>query len=183
MKVLVFCMALCAAVTLASCKTPLVVDHDYDTTYDFTKLRTYDWLPSPPGDQMEDMTEKRVQGAVNGQLGSKGYNLQAGTPDFLVSIEGIKKTVTGGSVGVGASIAVPVGSRGSVSIGGGKSKPREKQEGSLNINIIDAKTQTVIWKGTASAELKGKASPEEQQQRINQVVTEMLKSFPPGRAK
>ncbi len=180
MKGLFFFMALFAVITAAGCATPLAVEHDYDTTYDFSKLKTYEWLPSPPGDQMEDMTEKRVQGAVNNQLQGKGYSRSADAPDFLVSVEGVKKTVTGGTVGVGASVSIP-GTHGALRVGGGKSKEQVKQEGTLSLNIVDAKTQTVIWKGTATAALQPKSSPEEQQQRINQVVAELLKAFPPGK--
>ena len=171
-------MLLLAALLLSLGCAPLAVEYDYDTTYDFTKLKTYDWAPSPPGDQMEEMTEKRFQGAVNDQLKAKSYD-RAGSPDFLVSMVGIKKTVTGGSVGVGASIAVPVGSHGAVHLGGGKSKPREKQEGTVTLNILDARSQAVIWQGSATAELRGKTTPEEQQAKINQVVAEVLKNFPP----
>jgi hypothetical protein len=57
--------------SIVGCATPLVVDYDYDTTYDFTRLKTYDWLPSPPGSQMEDLTEKRLQHAVETQLGAR----------------------------------------------------------------------------------------------------------------
>ena len=183
MKLLSSLFVLVGLVLTLGCATPLAVEHDYDTTYNFTKLRTYDWLPSPPGDQMEEMTEKRVQGSVNSQLQAKGYSQSNDSPDFLVSMEGVKKTVTAGSTAVGASIAVPVGSHGSVHVGGGKSKPREKQEGTLNLNIVDAKTKTLIWKGTATAAIQAKASPEEQQQRINQVIAELLKQFPPGKGK
>ena len=158
---------------------PLTVDYDYDTTYDFTKLKTYDWLPSPPGDQMEDMTEKRFQGALNTQLQAKGYRYATDSPDFLLSVEGIKKTVESGRVGVGASVAVPVGSHGSVSLGGGKSKPRVKQEGELTVLIKERASGTLLWKGMAAAELKPKQSPEEQQQQINAVIAELLKNFPP----
>jgi hypothetical protein len=162
---------------------PLTVDYDYDTTYDFTKLKTYDWLPSPQGDQMEDMTEKRFQGAMNAQLKAKGYNRSTESPDFLLSMAGIKKSVESGSVGVGASIAVPVGSRGSVSLGGGKSKPRVKQEGELTVLITERASGTLVWKGMVSAEIGLKKSPEEQQQQINAVIAELLKNFPPKPAR
>ncbi len=175
--VLAFVLA-CAA----GCAT-LTVEYDYDTTYDFTKLRTYDLLPSPPGDQMEDLTEKRFQGALNNQLQAKGYNRSAESPDFLISMEGIKKTVQKGSTAVGASIAVPVGSHGSVSVGGGKSKPRVKQEGELTVLVTERAAGTLLWKGIVSAELKGRLSPEEQQQQINAVISELLKNFPPKPAR
>jgi len=164
---------------LTSCATPLVVDYDYDTTYDFTKLKTYSWLPSPPGSQIEDMTEKRLTGAVDTQLGTKGYSQSTESPDFLISLEGIKKTTSAGSTAVGASVGVPVGRRGSMSVGVGKSKERVKQEGTLTMNFLDRQSNTVIWQGTATAALQPKSTPEEQQQRINQVIAEMLKHFPP----
>ena len=68
-------------------------------------------------------------------------------------MEGVKKTVQKGSTAVGASIAVPVGSHGSVSLGGGKSKPRVKQEGELTVLITERSSGTLVWKGIASAEI------------------------------
>jgi hypothetical protein len=158
---------------IVGCATPLVVDYDYDTTYDFTKLRTYDWLPSPPGSQMEDLTEKRFTHAVNTQLQAKGYSQSADSPDFLISLQGIKKTVSSGSIGV------PVGGRGSMSVGVGKSRERVKQEGTLTLDFLDRTNNTIIWQGTATAAVQPKSSPDEQQQRTNKVIAELLKNFPP----
>ncbi len=168
---------------IIGCAKPLVVDYDYDTTYDFTMLKTYAWLPTPPGSQMEDLTEKRFAKAVDTQLGTKGYNPSAESPDFLISMQGIKKTVSSGSTGVGASFGVPVGGRGSMSVGVGKSRERVKQEGTLTLNFVDRKTNQLIWQGTAMAEVHPKSSPDEQQQAINQIIAELMKNFPPQQAK
>ncbi len=168
---------------ILGCAKPLVVDYDYDSTYDFTSLKTYAWLPSPPGSQMEDLTEKRFTNAVNTQLGTKGYSPSAESPDFLISLQGIKKEVSSGSTGVGASFGVPVGGRGSMSVGVGKSRERVKQEGTLTLNFLDRKTNQLIWQGTAVAEVQPKSSPDEQQQAINQIIAELMKNFPPQRAK
>ena len=167
----------------AGCATPLTVDYDYDTMYDFSKLKTFAWAPSPSGDQMEEFAEKRFQGALTSQLQAKGYSPAAEAPDFLVSVAGIKKTVESGRVGVGASVAVPVGSHGSVSLGGGKSKPRTKQEGELTVLLTERASGKPIWKGMAAAEIKPTQSPDEQQQKINAVVAELLKNFPPKPAR
>lgn len=159
--------------------TPLTVNYDYDTTFDFSKLKSYDWAPAPPGNDKEELTAKRFEQAVNSQLQAKGYARSADSPDFLISMEGVRKSVTGGSVGVGASVAVPVGSHGSVRLGTGKSAPRVKQEGTLYLNFMAPGTNALIWQGTATAEVGHKTSPEEQQQNINQVIGEVLKNFPP----
>lgn len=165
------------------CATPLTVDYDYDTMYDFSKLKTFAWAPSPPGNQMEEFAEKRFQGALTSQLQAQGYSPAAESPDFLISVAGIKKTVESGRVGVGASVAVPVGSHGSVSLGGGKSKPRTKQEGELSVLVTERASGKPIWKGMAAAEIKPTQSPEEQQKQINAIVAELLKNFPPKPAR
>ena len=153
-------------VSLAVGCATLAVDYDYDTTYDFAKLKTYDWLPSPAGSQMEDLTEKRFRQALTTQLAAKGYSQAAGSFDFLIALQGIKKTVDAGSVGVGTSVGIPVGNRASMSVGVGKSKQRVKEEGKLMLNVLDAKTSAIIWEGTATADIQPKNSPKEQQQRI-----------------
>jgi hypothetical protein len=167
-------------VSIVMACSPLKVQHDYDTAYDFAKLKTYEWAASPPGSEKEELTMRRIEQTVNSQLQTKGYVRSGETPDFLVSVQGVRKTVTGGSVGVGTSIAVPVGSRGSMSVGLGKSKSRSHEEGTLILEFMDAAAKKLIWQGTASATLRESATPEEQQQRINAVVAELLKKFPPA---
>ena len=164
---------------VAGCAKPLVVDYDYDTTFDFKQLKTYDWLPTPPGSQMEDLVEKRVRHAVNSQLQAKGLTLSSQSPDFVIALQGAKRTVQTGSVGVGASVGVPLGGRGSMSIGMGKSQPRVKEEGTLILNFIDRRTNTPIWRGSATAKAEPKGSPEEQQQRLNEIMAILLSHFPP----
>jgi Domain of unknown function (DUF4136) len=68
---------------IADYATPLVVDYDYDTTYD--------WLTSPPGSQMEDLIEKRLEHAVETQLDAKGYSRSAESHDFLIALRGSRR--------------------------------------------------------------------------------------------
>jgi hypothetical protein len=154
----------------------LVVDSDYDPAFDFSKLKTYEWAPPAPG--LDELVEKRVRTAVNSELQAKGYVLSADAPDFVISMLVTTATTTAGSVGVGASVGIPVG-RGTISVGGGKSEPRVKEEGTLVLDFLDTPSRSAIWKGTASAAIKGSSSPEEQQKRITQVVAELLAKFPP----
>jgi hypothetical protein len=89
------------------------------------------------------------------------------------------RPVYAGSTGVGMSVGIPVGSHGRISVGGGKSKPIEKQEGTLELKFLDANTKALVWQGTASRTVDPATSPEEQQKRINEVVAELLAHFPP----
>jgi hypothetical protein len=57
------------------------------------------------------------------------------------------------------------------------------QEGELTVLIKERASGSLVWKGIAAAELKGKTSPEEQQKRVNAVISELFKNFPPKPAK
>ena len=81
---------------IVSCATKLVVDYDYDTTSDFTKPRTYDWIPSPPGNQIEDMTEKRLTHAVNTQYFTRSLNSVASA--FPVACCGVSERMPNGTI-------------------------------------------------------------------------------------
>jgi hypothetical protein len=43
--------------------------------------------------------------------------------------------------------------------------------------------KSLLWHGSATGTVHPDASPEEQEQRINQAVGEMLQNFPPRRKK
>jgi len=157
----------------------LMVDTDYDAAFDFTKLKTFDWSAPQPDEAIDDLVEKRVRNAVTSELQAKGFVPSSEAPDFLIAMHVTTKTSTAGSVGVGLSVGIPIG-RGVVSVGGGKSEPRVKKEGTLVLDFLDAKSRSRIWEGRAVGALNG-SSPEEQQARITHAVAEVFAEFPPKR--
>jgi hypothetical protein len=172
--------ALVLGMVLAACATSpsADIDCDYDTAADFNALKTFAWT-APTGNAVADeLLVKRIRGAVDTQLQAKGRTAAA-NPDFLIGMQLSGKTTYGGSVGVGMSVGIPVGRAGRVSVGGGKSKPIEKKEGTLVLDFLDAKTKSLLWRATASGAVEPSSTPEYQQNRINAVVAEMLSYFPP----
>jgi hypothetical protein len=166
-------------ITLIGCATPLMVNYDYDTAVDFTMMKTYGWMP-PAGNAVgNDLVVKKIRNAVNTQLKEKDRTEVSQNQDFLIAMQLSGKTTYGGSTAVGASVGIPVGRAGSIRVGGGTSKPREKTEGTLVLDFLDAKTQSLVWRATATAAVTPAGSPEEQQSRINEVVAAMLAHFPP----
>jgi len=122
---------------------------------------------------------KRIKTTVDSQLQAKGPVPAEANPDFLIGMQLSGKSTYGGSTGVGVSVGIPVGRAGRVSVGGGKSQAIEKKEGTLVLDFVDAKSKSLLWRATASGAVEPKSSPEQQQQRINAVVAEMLSYFPP----
>jgi len=171
-------VALAAGIAIAGCATPLNVDYDYDTGADFGALKTFAWMPATGNAAADELLVKRIRSSVDRQLQAKGRT-PADSPDFLIAMELSGKTAYGGSAGVGVSVGIPVGRAGRISAGGAKSRPIETKEGRLVLDFLDGKTKSLVWRATASGAVQPNPSPEEQQQRINDVVAEMLARFPP----
>jgi hypothetical protein len=176
-------LASAAAVTLVGCATPSGVDVtcDYDTGANFAALKSYNWMP-PTGNAVGDeLLVKRIKTTLDTQLQAKGPVLADANPDFLVGMQLSGKSTYGGSTGVGVSVGIPVGRAGRVSVGSGKSQAIEKKEGTLVLDFVDAKSKSLLWRATASGAVEPKTTPEQQQQRINEVIAEMLSYYPPGK--
>jgi hypothetical protein len=172
-------LVLVLGIAMAGCATPLAVTSDYDTAADFAALKTFDWMPATGNAAGDELLIKKIRNTVDVQLQAKGRKMAAGNPDFLIGMELSGKTTYGGSTAVGMSVGIPVGRAGSVSVGGGKSQPREKKEGTLILDFVDAKTKSLVWRATAVVAVNPTASPEEKQRQINEVIAAMLAHFPP----
>lgn len=122
---------------------------------------------------------KRIQNAVNSQLQAKGLTLASDNPDFLIGMQVAGRTVDAGSVGVGASIGIPVGHAGSISLGTGRSRNTEKREGTLVLDFVSPADRVLIWHGSATGTVHPETPPEDQEKRINEAVAEILGNFPP----
>ena len=172
-------LALALGFAVVGCATsPDAMDVDYDTAKDFAAQKTFAWMPATGNAVANELLVKRIRSSVDRQLQAKGRT-PADNPNFLIAMDLSGKTAYGGSTGVGVSFGIPVGRAGSVSVGGGKSKPIETTEGTLVLHFLDAKTKALFWKGIASGAVQPGASPQEQQKRIDDVIAQMLAHFPP----
>ena len=56
--------------------------------------------------------------------------------------------------------------------------------GTLVIAIFDGSTKNLIWHGSGQSDLKqGNASPQQREQKIDEIVTKILQEFPPPASK
>ena len=175
-------------ITLAGC-SPITVSTDYDPSIDFSDYRTYAWLPDLDkriaDPQSVDprinntLLDKRVRKAVETHLGAKGYTMvSTDTPDLYVAyhaalIGKVDVTTVNRHYGYGP------GWRGRGGSIGTETHVREYEEGTLILDLIDAKTESLIWRGLAQAEVWVTSTPEEREKRINEAVRKMLERFPP----
>lgn len=150
---------------------------EYDPSVHFGAYRTYAWTGDGlrAGASDVEMLDWRVHKAVDSQLASKGYVRQSATAtaDFLVRYRvKIEEAMVD-------SFRDYFAYRGA----GGTGSPQEAfthgfEEATLILEFFDGKTRQLGWRGRAVAVVHPKAS-ENQNERVNKAVAQMLKGFPP----
>jgi hypothetical protein len=160
-------------------------DYDFDPGANFADYETYTWVqpsqdmgPNPRG--VDQITERRIMAAVDEQMAAKGYRkIERGRPDFAVNFivttqQNVNYTTyhsgwgyRGGWYGGGVGMSTS------------HTTANEWTEGTLLIDLFDADAKELVWRGTATAEIREGLPPEERNKRINQVVAKMLERYPP----
>ncbi|TCK18736.1 uncharacterized protein DUF4136 [Thiogranum longum] len=176
--------ALLGLFLLTACTT-LTVQTDYDTSYNFSKLKTYAWLEDkPPSDDIRinnSLIIKRVVNAVNNTLQSRGYKLVSkDKADFFVNWFGyIDNKIQQETINTyyrHPGYATTTWEYSAFS----RTYTYEYQEGTLIIDILDATSRQLIWRGTGQDYLEENETPENITERINRTVAGILNAFPPG---
>lgn len=160
------------------------VRYDFDKEKDFSKYKTYKWVPIKGADQPDELTARSVTSAIDAALATKGLTKTEGdTADLYVGFQtaiGQEKEFTsyntgwgygggwgGGWYGGGMSSTTTYGSTSTVYIG------------QLDVSMYDPAQKQLVWRGVASKTLDPKAKPEKKQKNITKAVAKLLKNFPP----
>ena len=155
------------------------VKTDFDHQANFTQYKTYSWQEIKPANSLWD---SRIKSAVDAQLAARGWSQVESGGD--VSIVAIKATQTQRSLqtfydGMG-------GGWGWRRFGGGgfgeaTTTEQDYKDGTLVVDMYDAKTKQLIWRGSAEDTLSNKAAKNEK--NLDKGVAKMFKKFPPEPAK
>ena len=176
-------MVAMAALGAAACGG-MEINSDFDpqAAPGFSAYRTYSWMPPPRGADTRvynPITEARVVRAVEVTLRGRGYQQATGAPDFRIgwhaALEGradVRSMNTYYGYGWGRW-----GGGGVVMTDG---YVDNYDQGTLVLDIVDGRSNELVWRGTAQARIEPSNSPEERQRRINEAVRKMLERFPPG---
>jgi hypothetical protein len=168
----------CLLALSMACSSPMTFDYLYNKESDFTKLKTYDWMPIPQNVPVREQVVQNVKSAANKQLEAKGFVVKPEQPDFLIAMHGQRETKTE-VINWGETY-----SRSELYYYGLSSREVFTSiEGTLTLDVIDATTKKMVWQGTASSALRPDPTPQQQEKTLNKAVEGMLKYFPPERKK
>ena len=192
------------SVLLASCSSKRIRT-DYDPQVQFSDLATYSWIG--PSDEYGDGSgvinpwlERHIRSVADGTLLSLGYQrLTAGEPDFRVAYRVTSNVETSvdpyyrnslyfgygfghrgfgrhgfGHRGFGHGRFGHHGSYGSYYVS-------QDLRTTLVLDIFDARTDELIWRGTASGLLDVDPEPDRVREFLGEAIADVLKEFPPRR--
>jgi hypothetical protein len=175
----------------ASC-APFNVSYDFDPEINFLSMKTYDWLPGPEKAQVNELTIKHIKLAVNNELKAKGLQMASENPDMLIALHGGKEKKVDTQEWGYAYDDRDYYHRGyyprqwhGESTGRDYFEYRrgidtyEYEVGTLILDVVDAKTKSLIWRGTATGVVDSHITPG----KINEVVKKILENFPPAKKK
>ena len=166
------------------------IRYDFDKEKDFSKYKTYKWVPIKGADLPDELTQKTLTSAIDSQLATKGLTkTDSDTADLYVGYQtalGQEKEFTSYNTGWGYG---PGWGAGWYGYGGGMASTTTYGStstvyvGQLDLSMYDPAAKQLVWRGTASKTLDPKAKPEKKQKNINKAVEKLLKKYPPQEKK
>jgi hypothetical protein len=155
------------------------VKTDYDRSANFGRYKTYSWEKVQTQDQL---WVDRIKGAVNTTLAAKGLTPVASGGDIaIVAIEMTQNQQTLNTFydGFGGGWGWRWGGLGGV--GEATTTTDNYKVGTLVVDLFDAKTKTLLWRGSASDTLSDKS--DKNIKNLDKGVQKMFDHFPPGQKK
>ena len=188
-------MTTLALVFLASCSSVKVIA-DYDKEANFKSYKTYAFYKTGIDKaEVSDLDKKRILKAIDTEMSARGF-VKSRQPDVLVSIFTKEReevnVYNNNNFGFGWG-AFGWGGFGFNRFGfynpwlfgpgfGGGFGPNvtTRTEGSLYIDVIDAKNRELVWQGRGVGTLNNIKNIERKEKRIRQFVSEIFEKYPPN---
>ncbi|OYU81633.1 MAG: hypothetical protein CFE23_03950 [Flavobacterium sp. BFFFF1] len=163
-------------VILSACSSVRVAS-DYDKSVDYTSFKTYAFLKNGIDKvEISDLDKKRILHAIEDQMTAKGLS-KSETPDLMVNIftkarqeVNVNQFYSGWGYGWGF---------GWNPWGFNNTYVTTNTEGTLFIDLIDAKKKELVWQGEGSGYLT--KDPKKKDERVSEFVSKILSQFPPSK--
>jgi len=175
-------VALLIALLLMSSCSQTTVNTDFDSRANFGSYKTYAWIEKPiaeTGDikttqQAYALLDEMIKSAADAQLAAKGMTHAAENPDvLLIYHKGLDQRIDVHGWGYtypGYSYVWWQGTR---------VDTYDYRMGTLILDIVDAKTQVLVWRGTTTKVIDEMARPEEREANLKAIMRQLFTKYPP----
>ena len=146
---------------------------DFDKAFDFSTVKTYSIKIGTAWGN--NLSERRVLTEFDEAIAAKGWKKAAeGQADIGVLLHGATQTKREASTFYSGG---GYGYRGFGGMGTASTVVNEYRVGSLVLDMFDAKTKNLVFRGTAEDEISDK--PEKNAKKLDKASAKMFKDFPP----
>lgn len=173
---------------LAGCASEPTYIIDHDQTYDFSSIKTYRWYDDMVQSRSAEYrqynpSDKRVRDNVAKQLRQHGIvEATSGKGDIWINYSTSKQQhtrISGQEQGAYGGVAAGTYGR-AVSVGYSTGPSvRVYEDGTAILDMIDVRTQKLVWRGVAEGRLKNERSLDDRKRAVEMVSRELLSAFPP----
>lgn len=144
------------------------VEVNYNHNQNFANFHTYAWATNNQNQIQDSILAQTAKQDIDSALQSKGLQMvdESQNPDLLVLANGGMKQQTSYNA---------TGMRG---IGGGFGtiSPEQSEQGTLIVDLHEAKTKSLVWRGIAQNTLSTKGG--KNQQMVGKAIQKMFKQWP-----
>lgn len=155
--------------------------YDYDKAATFTTYKSYAFKEGTKAGQ--PLIDERIVKALETELAAKGFTKSDTNPDvfvvYHVAIDKQKDISTYSSGYGGGYGAYGWGYGGGWAGGTSTTSVKDILVGTLVVDIADAGTRKLAWRGMGVKEVNVQASPEKRDKSIASAVKKMFKNYPP----
>lgn len=176
-------MMAAAVLLLASCATGPRVTSDVDPSANFGQYRSFAFY-SPlaiEGQGYATLTSGRTKDAARRQMESRGYVYDETSPDLWVNLNAYmqEKTDVVSTPEVDYDYYYSYRARRYVAVPTWRDRTDVYRytEGTLNVDLVDAKQNRLVWTGVAVGRV-GRTKPEERGAKIDAAVAEIFLRYP-----
>ena len=181
-----FKFALVPALALLAGCSAFSVRYDFDPHANFATFKTYGWYMA--GAKAKGKTDgtgnpimdSRVRRILERELAAKGFQRQDGDPDFLLTYYPVYRdrfvqTYTSMGPAWGYGWGRPWG----YGPAAGFTEVQAYREGSIVLEVVDNKTNQMVWQAVAEGALSGLSDPQDAEEQVTLAVKKLLEKFPP----
>jgi hypothetical protein len=155
--------------------------YDYDKAANFAGYKTYAMKEGTKAGQV--LIDERIVAAIEAQMAAKGFTKSEANPDvfvvYHVAVDKQQDISTYSSGYAGGYGRYGWGYGGGWAGGTSTTSVRDILVGTLVIDIADAGTRKLAWRGMGVKEIDVQASPEKRDKSITKAVEKMFKNYPP----
>ncbi len=173
------------AALMFSCKPTLKVNSDYDRSANFSVYKTFSLYYLVTNRNINELNEDRIWNSIRATMSKKGYIETNQNPDLVVNALSVLKnkkyvTANGSAYSYGAYRPYGYWGGGYRTVSGSTTfQTGNYKEGSLVIDVVDSKTNKLVWEGTGNAEFEKK--PKNPDEAISKAINKILADFPNGK--